>query len=98
MPVDFSKVDRLVSESITVGLRNLGKDVERRAIILAPIDSGDLRQSSKTQVKNDSVSVSFNVPYARLRHYQNNLHPSTRYYLNNALKSITNVRKYFKGF
>lgn len=98
MPTDFKKVDRLVSQAVTVGLNRLGNDVKKRAVILAPVDTGALRQSSKVKVKGDSsVIVSFNTPYAKLRHYQNNLHPSTRYYLNNALKSITNLGKYFRG-
>lgn len=97
MPTDFSKVDKLVDKAMAVGLKRLGDDVKKRAIILAPIDSGDLRRSAKVEVKrSDTVVVSFNTAYAKRRHYENNLHPSTRYYLTNALKSIRDVGKYFK--
>lgn len=93
---DFTKVDKLVDAAMKSGLKLLGNDVKKRAIILAPIDSGALRRSSKVDVVGDSVEVSFNTPYAKRRHYENNLHPSTRLYLNNALKSITNLKRYFK--
>lgn len=96
---DFKKVDRLVDTAIADGLMLIGKDVKKRAIILAPIDSGDLRQSAKVEMKiplRDTVEVSFNTAYAKRRHYENMLHPSTRLYLNNALKSITNVKRYFR--
>lgn len=96
MPTNFKKVDKLVDKAIHDGLESLGKDVKKRAIILAPVDSGDLRRSSKVNVGKDSVEISFNTPYARMRHYNNKLHPSTRLYLTNALKSIKNVRNYFR--
>jgi len=96
MGVNFKKVDKLVDEAIKNGLEALGKDIKKRAIVLAPVDSGDLRRSAKVEVDSDSVEVSFNTPYARRRHYENDLHPATRLYLTQALKSITNVKKYFK--
>lgn len=97
MSTNFSKVDKLVDVTVKSGLNSLGNDIKKRAVILAPKDTGALRQSSKVDVGKDSVAVSFNMPYARRRHYENNLHPSTKLYLTNALKSITNVGKYFKG-
>lgn len=93
---NFSKVDKLVDAAIKSGLTSLGNDVKKRAIVLAPVDSGDLRRSARVDVRSDEVDISFNTAYARRRHYENNLHPSTRLYLNNALKSITNVEAYFK--
>lgn len=97
MSTNFSKVDKLVDAAVKSGLNSLGNDIKKRAVILAPKDTGALRQSSKVDVGKDSVAVSFNMPYARRRHYENNLHPSTKLYLTNALKSITNAGKYFKG-
>ena len=98
MSVNFSKVDRLVNQAMVKGLESLGGDVKKRAVILAPVDTGALRQSSMVKVNSSSdiVEISFNTPYATRRHYENNLHPSTKLYLHNALKSITNVSKYFK--
>lgn len=96
MKTNFSKVDKLVNVAIKAGLTSLGSDIKKRAVILAPKDSGDLRQSARVDVGNDTVTVSFNTAYARRRHYENNLHPSTKYYLLNAFKSIKSVRNYFK--
>lgn len=96
MATDFKRVDKLVDAMMKSGLLLLGKDVKNRAVLLSPKDSGTLRQSATVKTQKDSVVVSFNTPYARRRHYENNLHPSTKKYLINALKSITNVRGYFK--
>jgi len=98
MVTNFKKVDALFDAAMITGLTNLGNDIEKRAIVLSPKDTGMLRNSAKVETGKDKVTVSFNTPYARRRHYENNLHPSTKLYLNNALKSITNVSKYFKGF
>lgn len=100
---DFSKVDKLMDKMIADGLNNLGKAVKNRAIILAPKDSGDLRRSGAVSVSTskDEAIISFgnsDVKYARRRHYENNLHPSTKYYLTNALKSISTPGKFFKRF
>lgn len=97
MATDFSKVDKLVNKAMSIGLEKLGTDIKKRAIILAPIDTGALRQSAKVEVNTvgDTVTTSFNTRYAKRRHYENNLHPSTKFYLTNALKSITNVANYF---
>lgn len=100
MSTDFSRADKLVDSMMKAGMTSLGNDIKRRATELAPVDTGALRQSSKADVntKGDTVRVSFNTPYARRRHYENNLNPSTRYYLTNAMKSITDVSKYFRSF
>ena len=98
MATDFSKVDKLVDQALKAGLASLGKDIQNRAIVLAPKDTGALRQSARTDVGNDRVTVSFNTAYARRRHWENNLHPATKKYLTNALKSITSLSKYFKRF
>lgn len=100
MSTDFKKVDSLVNNLMKAGLKSLGDDVKRRAVVLAPVDTGALRQSSRVDVntKGDAVRVSFNTPYSRLRHEVNNLNPSTRKYLSNALKSIKSVDKYFERF
>ena len=100
MPTDFSKVDKLTNSIIAAGMQSLGDDIRRRSQILAPKDTGALRRSAKVHLNstNDTVTVSFNTEYSRLRHEVNNLHPATRKYLTNALKSIKNLNKYFKKF
>jgi hypothetical protein len=100
MPTDFKKVDGLVDSMMKAGLLSLGNDVRNRSRILAPKDTGALRQSAKVQLNStkDTVTISYNTAYARRRHWENNLHPATRRYLTNALKSIKNLNKYFKKF
>ena len=100
MATNFKRVDGLVDQMMKAGLQSLGDDVKKRAVILAPKDTGALRQSAKVHVNStkDTVTVSFNTEYARLRHYVNKLHPATRLYLTNSLKSIKNLNKYFKKF
>ena len=100
MPTDFKKVDGLVDSLVSDGMQSLGDDVRRRSQILAPKDTGALRRSAEVHLNStkDTVTVSYNTEYSRLRHEVNNLHPATRKYLSNALKSINNVNKYFKKF
>lgn len=95
---DMGKSDKLLNQAMKAGMLSLGNDVKKRAIILAPKDTGALRQSSRVEIssRGDSVEVSFNTDYAKMRHYVNKLHPATRLYLSNALKSITNVANYFR--
>ena len=95
MSTNFRKADALVDGVIKGGLTALGKDIQKRAVILAPKDTGALRQSSRVDVGRDRVTISFNTPYARRRHFENKLHPSTKYYLANGLKSITDPSRYF---
>lgn len=97
---DFRKVDRLVRQTVRAGMLALGTDVKKRGVILAAKDSGDLRNSAEVEVSasGETVSTSFNTDYAKRRHYENNLHPATRLYLTQALKSITNLGRYFTRF
>lgn len=100
MPTNFKKVDGLVDQMMKSALQGIGNDVKNRSRILAPKDTGALRRSAKVHLNStkDTVTVSYNTEYARLRHYVNNLHPATRLYLTNSLKSIRNLNKYFKKF
>ena len=106
MPTNFSRVDVLVDQVMRAGLTALGQDILKRAQILAPKGdpktdphSGALIQSGQYQAPSpDRVVVSFgnnDVQYARIRHYINNLHPATRMYLTNALKSETDLTRFF---
>ena len=100
MPTNFSKVDGIVDSMMKAALQSIGEDVRRRSQILAPKDTGALRRSAKVHLNStkDTVTISYNTEYSRLRHEVNNLHPATRKYLSNALKSIKSVNKYFKKF
>ena len=100
MPTNFKKVDMLTNSLISAGLQSIGEDVRRRSRILAPKDTGALRRSAKVHLNStkDTVTVSFNTEYARIREYSNRKHPATVGYLRNSLKSIKNLNKYFKKF
>ena len=100
MPTDFKKVDGLVNSLISAGLQSLGDDVRRRSRILAPKDTGALRRSAKVHLNStkDTVTVSYNTEYARIREFSNRKHPATVGYLRNSLKSIKSLNKYFKKF
>ena len=96
---DFSKVDRKVDQAMKRGLTSLGNDVRNRSRVLAPVLTGALRQSARVDVTTggqDKVVISYNTPYANIRHWQNAAHPSTRLYLTNALKSINSLSPYFR--
>lgn len=97
---NFSKVDKLVQASMKAGLNDLGNDVKRRAIVLAPKLTGALRQSARVEVNQngETVYISFNTSYARIREFSNKKHPATVGYLRNSIKSIKNLNKYFKKF
>lgn len=100
MPTNFKRVDAIVDSMITAGLQSLGNDVKKRSQILAPKDTGALRQSARVQLNSikDTVTISYNTEYARKVHNLNRKHPATMHYLTNALKSISNLNKYFKKF
>ena len=100
MPTDFKKVDRLVNSLIAAGMQSLGDDVKKRSQILAPKDTGALRRSAKVHLSStkDTVTVSYNTEYSRIREFSNKKHPATVGYLRNSLKSIKNLNKYFKKF
>lgn len=93
-----AKVDRLVDEMMIKGMTDLGRDIKRRAIVLEPVLTGRMRQNTESFPSAKTVKVVVDTPYARRRHFENKLHPETRLYLYNALKSISNVGSYFKGF
>lgn len=108
MPTDFSKADKLVNATIKAGLNELGNDVKRRAMVLAPYAEKrptatfrqHLRETGKVDTKSggDVVYISFNTPYANRRHWENNLHPETKHYLTRSLASTKNIGRYFKPF
>ena len=100
MPTNFKKVDMLVNSMVSAALQGIGDDVKKRSQILAPKDTGALRRSAKVHLNStkDTVTVSYNTEYARIREFSNRKHPATVGYLRNALKSIKSVNKYFKKF
>lgn len=87
-------LDRAVLEMAT--------DIDRRAKILAPVDTGNLVNSAVIKREDKaSYSVTFGnarVPYARRRHFENKRNPQTLGYLQRAGDSVArgNISKYIR--
>lgn len=89
------------------GLLNLLFAIDERAKDRAPKDTGALVNSGRTwvtakgegynQFGGESIGYPDAVHYAKMRHYNNNLHPATRFYLTGAVNDIleAGIRKYF---
>lgn len=92
---------REIQQQLKAGLNSLGTEILNEAVQNAPILTGALRESGTLTVDGTMARVRFgnvDVPYARMRHYVNNLHPDTKYYLQRAGDSVTrNAADYFKG-
>ena len=92
---------REIENQLKAGLNRLGTEILNEARLNAPIRSGDLRKSGALTVDGNMAKIRFgntDVPYARMRHFVNNLHPDTKYYLQRAGDSATrNAADYFKA-
>ena len=90
-----------IASQLKDGLNRMGTEILNEARLNAPVRSGDLRKSGTLTIDGTTARVRFgnvDVPYARMRHYVNNLHPDTKYYLQRAGDSVTrNAADYFKG-
>ena len=81
----------------------MATDIHKRAVILAPVESGNLRNSGKVErVKNAQYRISFGggiVKYAKRRHYENKKNPQTIGYLSKSGESVgrSNLNKYIRG-
>jgi hypothetical protein len=68
-------------------LTRMGDSILNLAQMYAPVLTGALRADGRVVKEPNSVTVrfgGFSVPYARRRHYENNKHPDTKYYLERA--------------
>lgn len=77
---------------INNALSKMGSSILNRAQLYAPIKTGALRADGRVVKSENKVVVAFggfSVPYARRRHYENNLHPETKYYLERAGNETT---------
>lgn len=73
--------------NINEALAKMGATINALAQLYAPVLTGALRADGRVRLAPNSVTVTFggySVPYARRRHYENNLHPDTKYYLERA--------------
>lgn len=83
------------------GLLELTTDVHRRSKMLAPVLTRALVNSGVIESIPNDYRVKYGsprVPYARKRHFENNKHPQTKYYLSKAGESVArgDKSKYFK--
>lgn len=87
---------------ISDGLRQMSTAVRSQAVLNAPIKTGALRKSAAIDKQSDtSYLVGFGgtlkpFDYSLIRERVNNLHPSTKYYLQRAGESV--ARKYSAYF
>lgn len=94
-----------LQRSVNRGLLSMGFDIASRARSNAPVLTGALRNSIRVNTEQNKVFVlaggrvnGFVVDYAKLREYENHLHPSTTHYMGRAFDSIINSnwkQKYF---
>ena len=92
---------REIEQQLKAGLSDMGTEILNEAQQNAPVLTGALRESGTLTVDGNMARIRFgnvDVPYARMRHYVNNLHPGTKYYLQRAGDSVSrNAADYFKG-
>ena len=83
-----AKVLKEETDKINNALAKMGTSILNRAQMYAPVLTGALRADGRVLKESPfSITVRFggySVPYARLRHYENNKHPDTKYYLERA--------------
>lgn len=87
------------------GMVKMGFAMQNQAKLNAPVLTSALRNSIRVDdTQSDAVYIRaggqvgrFNVPYAARREFENNLHPSTRYYMTRAYNSVVtgDITKYF---
>ena len=106
MPVKFTENkgwDKQIERGMKAALLEMSTDIHRRAVVLAPIETGALRNSGKvTQEGSNAYKISFGsskVQYAAIRHRTNYTNPQTTGYLAKAGDSVARgaKEKYFKG-
>ena len=89
------------------GMVKMGNAMHNQAKVNAPVLSGALRNSIRVDATSSPNTVwvraggqvgAYNVPYARRREFENNKHPSTKYYMTRAYNRIVtgNINQYFK--
>jgi len=94
--------DKNIADGLKKGLAEMSIDIHKRAVILAPIETGALRNSSRVEPVTNGYRIRFGdsrVPYARRRHFENKKNPQTRGYLAKAGDSVArgDQSKYFRG-
>lgn len=91
-----------IARGLKQALLEMAVDIEAKAEILAPIETGALKTSGKVSPVKDGYTVSFGnsrVPYARRREFENRKNPQTKHYLGRAGDGVarSDKSKYFRG-
>lgn len=87
---------------LDVATLEMATDIHKRAVMLAPEDTGALVNSGVVErIKAAYYRIKFGssqVPYARKRHFENQLHPNTLGYLAKAGDGVArgNTDKYLR--
>ena len=82
-----------IERKLNMGLFKMGSDIAARARANAPVKTGALRNDIRVSPSQGIVYVlagSGRVRYARIREYENRLHPETTHYMGRAYASIMN--------
>lgn len=92
---------RQIQDGMNRALLEMTTDIHSRAVILAPIETGALRNSGEVDRVIGGYRVTFGserVPYARIRHFENKKNPGSRGYLAKAGDSVArgDKSKYFR--
>lgn len=88
---------------LQAGALEMSNDILKRAIMLAPIETGALKNSGRIEKLSLAgyriIFGSSKVPYARRRHFENFKNPQTVRYLYRAGDSVKreHVKKYLRG-
>lgn len=88
-----------IERGMKAALLEMATDIHSRAVVLAPIDTGALRNSGKIEPVQNGYSVVFGnnrVPYARRQEFEHKVHS---HYLARAGDSVARGDKsrYFRG-
>jgi hypothetical protein len=88
--------------NLKAGMLEMVTEIHKRAVMLAPTDTGALVNSGRIKTIPMGYAVTFGssrVPYARRRHFENKKNPQTLEYLEKAGDSVVkgNTSKYFRG-
>ena len=96
------KVEEHISDSLKFlkvnvrnSLRAMAEATLQRSRMLAPELTGSLKADGRVEEAGENT-LEVSVAYARRRHFENNLHPDTKYYLQNAGDTVAKegINKY----
>lgn len=100
-PVSERELQRIIEKAARRALSDAMDDLHSRAVSLAPIDTGDLRSSARSGVKDEQDGfygwVNFDSPYALVQHEGHFQHPrgGQRKYLEAPFRA--NAQRYGKS-